>query len=43
MRTSDDESSLVFDFTTRTPAVPDVFDSGCNVGALRPGRRVDFR
>ena len=30
-------------FTTRTPAVPDVFDSGRNVGALRPGRRVGFR
>ena len=30
-------------FTTRTPAVPDVFDSGRNGGALRPGRRVCFR
>ena len=30
-------------FTTRTPAVPDVFDSGLNVEALRPGRRVGFR
>ena len=30
-------------FTTRTPAVPDVFDSGRNVGALRPVRRVGFR
>ena len=29
--------------TTRTPAVTDVFDSGRNVGALRPGRRVGFR
>ena len=30
-------------FTIRTPAVPDVFGSGRNVGALRPGRRVGFR
>ena len=30
-------------FTTRPLAVPDVFDSGRNVGALRPGRRVHFR
>ena len=30
-------------FTTCLPAVPDVFDSGRNVGALRPGRRVGFR
>ena len=30
-------------FTTRPPAVPDVFDSGRNVGALRPARRVGFR
>ena len=30
-------------FTTRTPAVTDVFDSGRNDGALRPGRRVGFR
>ena len=30
-------------FTTRTAAVPDVFVSGCNVGALRPARRVGFR
>ena len=30
-------------FTTRTAAVTDVFDSGRNVGALRPGRRVGFR
>ena len=30
-------------FTTRTAAVPDVFGSGRNVGALRPGRRVPFR
>ena len=29
--------------TTRTAAVPDVFDSGRNDGALRPGRRVGFR
>ena len=29
--------------TTRPPAVPDVFGSGRNVGALRPGRRVGFR
>ena len=29
--------------TTRLPAVPDVFDSGRNVGALRQGRRVGFR
>ena len=29
--------------TTRTPAVTDVFRSGRNVGALRPGRRVGFR
>ena len=28
--------------TTRTAAVPDVFDSGRNVGALGPGRRVRF-
>ena len=26
-----------------SPAVPDVFDPGRNVGALRPGRRVGFR
>ena len=31
------------DFTTRPPAVTDVFVSGRNVGALRPGRRVGFR
>ena len=30
-------------FTTRPPAVTDVLGSGCNVGALRPGRRVGFR
>ena len=30
-------------FTTRPPAVTDVFESGRNVGALRPGRRVRFR
>ena len=30
-------------FTTRPPAVTDVFESGRNVGALRPGRRVGFR
>ena len=30
-------------FTTRPPAVMDVFDSGRNDGALRPGRRVAFR
>ena len=30
-------------FTTQMPAVTDVFDSGRNVGALRPGRRVGFR
>ena len=30
-------------FTTRLPAVTDVFVSGRNVGALRPGRRVGFR
>ena len=29
-------------FTTRTPAVTDVFDSGRNEGALRPARRVGF-
>ena len=34
---------LISHFTTRTPAVTDVFDSGRNVGALRPGRRVGFR
>ena len=28
---------------TRPPAVPDVFDSGRKVGALRPARRVGFR
>ena len=30
-------------FTTRTPAVTDVFESGRNVGALRPARHVGFR
>ena len=30
-------------FTTRLPAVTDVFGSARNVGALRPGRRVGFR
>ena len=30
-------------FTTHTPAVPDVFVSGRNVGALCPGRHVGFR
>ena len=30
-------------FTTRTPAVTDVFGSGRNVGALRPARHVGFR
>ena len=30
-------------FTTRTPAVTDVFESGRNVGALCPARRVGFR
>ena len=34
---------IVLIITTLTPAVPDVFDSGRNVGALRPGRRVGFR
>ena len=29
--------------TTHSPAVTDVFESGRNVGALRPGRRVGFR
>ena len=29
--------------TTHSPTVPDVFDSGRNVGPLRPGRRVYFR
>ena len=29
--------------TTRPPAVTDVFDSGRNDGALRPGRRVGFQ
>ena len=29
--------------TTHTPAVPDVFGSGRNDEALRPGRRVGFR
>ena len=29
--------------TTRPPAITDVFESGHNVGALRPGRRVGFR
>ena len=33
----------VLDFTTRPPVVTDVFESGCNVGASRPGRRVGFR
>ena len=35
--------SAVMVFTTRPPAVPDVFDSGRNVGALRPARHVGFR
>ena len=30
-------------FTTRTPAVTDVFGSGRNSVALRPVRRVGFR
>ena len=30
-------------FTTHSPAVPDVFGSGRNVGAVHPGRRVGFR
>ena len=30
-------------FTTRTPAITDVFVSGRNVGALRPACRVPFR
>ena len=34
---------LIWGFTTNTPAIPDVFDSGRNVGALRPARRVGFR
>ena len=34
---------MLYCFTTRTPAVTDVFDSGRNVGALRPGHRVGFR
>ena len=29
-------------FTSRPPAVPDILESGRNVGALRPGRRVGF-
>ena len=33
----------IYVFTTRPPAVTDVFDSGRNVGALRPGRHVGFR
>ena len=33
----------MYAFTTRTPTVTDVFVSGRNVGALRPGRRVPFR
>ena len=37
------ELKRVSNFTTRLPAVPDVFDSGRNVGALRPVRRVGFR
>ena len=36
-------STVYAHFTTRTAAVPDVFDSGRNVGALRPGRCVGFR
>ena len=32
-----------FKVTTRTAAVMDVFDSGRNVGALRPARRLGFR
>ena len=37
------KTSCGLSFTTRTPTVPDVFDSGRNDGALRPGRRVPFR
>ena len=37
------EGWVIYIFTTRPPAVTDVFDSGRNVGALRPGRRVSFR
>ena len=33
----------VYCITTRTPAVPDVFESGRNGGPLCPGRRVGFR
>ena len=33
----------VHPFTTRTPAVTDVFECGRNVGALRHGRRVGFQ
>ena len=36
-------SEILLLFTTRQPAVTDVFDSGRNVGALRPARRVGFR
>ena len=36
------QMSVIY-FTTRTPAVTDVFESGRNVGALRPGRCVGFR
>ena len=36
-------AAMIPQFTTRTPAVPDVFVSGRNVVALRPRRRVGFR
>ena len=35
--------AVVMCITTRPPAVPDVFGSGRNDGALRPGRCVYFR
>ena len=33
----------ILSITTRPPAVPDVFESGHNVGALRKALRVSFR
>ena len=34
---------FVLCLTTHSPAVTDVFGSGRNVGAFRPGRHVGFR
>ena len=35
--------TYIYIFTTCLPAVTDVFESGRNVGALRPGHPVGFR